>query len=306
MGYRLQLDEPLADGVPRVAREQVERALAELGQQHSDVAGAVHQVRKRCKKIRGLLRLVRGGFAASYQRENAWFRDLARRLSGPRDARAMLECYDRLHSAFSAELEPDAFAGIRQSLVARSGSVHQGDQLADKVDDTVTALQEARLRILGWRLEEEGFAALDRGLSRTYRRARRAQRASYRTPSPEQFHEWRKRVKYHWYQLRLLRQLWPGPMKGLIAEAGQLADLLGDDHDLAVLSETLLRDRDAFADCDQLDTLVGLARRRQDQLRAAAWPLGWRLFADRPRPFCRRLNRYWQAAQRDAVRSAGC
>jgi len=305
MSYRLRLDEPLADGVPRIVCEQVDRALTALSRQDGEAAEAVHQVRKRCKKIRGLLRLVRGSFTALYQQENAWFRDLARRLSGPRDAQAMVECFDKLRDAFSADLDPDAFAGIRQSLVAGSSEVNEGDELADKVDKTISALQDARLRVLGWRLDEDGFAALEKGLTRTYRRARKAQRLSYQTPTPERFHEWRKRVKYHWYHLRLLRDVWPTAMKGLAAEAKQLADLLGNDHDLAVMRETLVRDRDVFDDSDHVDALLGLAQRRQDQLRVAAQSLGWRLFADKPRPFCRRLHRYWQAGQYDAVPPAG-
>ena len=305
MSYRLQVDEPLADGVPRVVCEQLDRALAELNDRDTEFAEAVHQVRKRCKKIRGLLRLVRGSLSASYRRENAWFRDLARRLSGPRDAQAMLESFDQLREAFSGDLGPGAFAGVREALAERRSDVHEGDELAERVADTVEVLQAARMRVLGWRLDDQGFAALQRGLSRTYRRARKAQRASYAIPTAEQFHEWRKRVKYHWYHLRLLRELWPVPMKGFAAQARQLADLLGDDHDLAVLQETLKRDTETLGDAGQLETLAGLARRRQDQLRAEAWAVGWRLFADKPRDFCQRLHHYWQAAQRDAARAAG-
>jgi len=301
MSYRFHFNESVADAAPRVVCEQVDRALAELSARDTDVAGAVHQVRKRCKKIRGVLRLVRGSFAGSYRQENAWFRDLARRLSGPRDAQAMLECFDNLRDALGPDLGRDAFAGVREALVERRSGFHQGGELAAGVGETVAALQAARLRVLGWRVDDQGFAALEQGLARTYRRARKAQRVSYRTPTPEQFHEWRKRVKYHWYHLRLLRAVWPAPMKSQAAEAGQLADLLGDDHDLAVLRDTLRGECDALGDADEVDALSGLAQRRQDQLRAEAWSLGWRLFADKPRHFCQRLHRYWQAAQYDAV-----
>ena len=305
MSSRLRLDKSLAEGVPGVVCEQLDRALADLNEKGTDIAEAVHQVRKRCKKVRGVLRLVRGSLSASYRQENVWFRDLARRLSGPRDAQAMLECFDQLREAFSGDLEPGAFAGVGQALAERRTEVHEGGELAERVADTVEALQAARVRVLGWRLDDAGFAALEQGLSRTYRRARKAQRVAYAKPTPEHFHEWRKRVKYHWYHLRLLRELWPAPVKARAAQARQLADLLGDDHDLAVLQETLRRDQEALGDPGQLDTLAGLARRRQDQLRAEAWALGWRLFADKPRYFCQRLHHYWQAAQRDAARAAG-
>jgi CHAD domain-containing protein len=84
MSYRLHFNESLADGMPRIVREQLDRAIAELTGDDTDLPEAVHQVRKRCKKIRGLLRLFRGSFSASYSQENAWFRDLARRLSRAR------------------------------------------------------------------------------------------------------------------------------------------------------------------------------------------------------------------------------
>lgn len=67
--------------------------------------------------------------------------------------------------------------------------------------------------MLGWRLEECGFPAIEPGLVRTYRRARKALRTAYATPTPEHFHEWRKRVNYHWYHLRLLCELWPASME---------------------------------------------------------------------------------------------
>ena len=272
MSYRFQVNESLADGLPRIAGEQVERAMAELKEEETNVPEAVHQVRKRCKKIRGVLRLVRGSFADSYQQENTWFRDLARGLSGARDRQAVLTCFDKLCDYFSEDLETNAFAVVRHVLAERRAEAHEGAELSQRVRETTMALQRARGRVAGWRLDDDGFAAVEQGLARTYRRARKALRASYRSPTPEHFHEWRKRLKYHWYHLRLLRQLWPAPMKGLAVEAKQLADLLGDDHDLAVLRATLANDCDALSEREELDALTGLAARRTEstQGRSAA------------------------------------
>jgi CHAD domain-containing protein len=305
MSYRLHFNESLADGMPRIVGEQLDRAMAELTGDATDLPEAVHQVRKRCKKIRGLLRLFRGAFSASYSEENAWFRDLARRLSAARDAEAMLESLDRLCEAFSEELGADAFATVRHAMVDRRAEVQDDVELPQRVRETTSQLQDARTRVLGWRLDEDGFAAIEKGFSRTYRRARKALDASYKDPTPERFHEWRKRVKYHWYHLRLLRELWPAPMKALAAEAKQLADLLGDDHDLAVLRETLMQERDDLGDQEEIDALAALVQRRQDQLRTQAQTLGWRLFADTPANYCRRLQAIWHATECEAARDAG-
>ena len=305
MSYCLHFNESLADGIPRIACEQVERAIEELTGPDTNLPEAVHQARKRCKKIRGLLRLIRGSFSESYSEENAWFRDLARRLSDARDAQAMLECFDKLYATFSQELRTGALSSVRQALAGRRDAVQEDTQLPQRVRESADELQDAYARVLGWRLDSGGFAAIEKGLLRTYRRACKAMHACYDSPSPERFHEWRKRVKYHWYHLRLLREVWPAPMKVLAAETKQLADLLGDDHDLAVLHRMLVHERDAFGKQGEIDALLGLAARRQDQLRAEAQIRGWRLFTEKPPDFCYRLHACWHAAECEVVRTAG-
>jgi CHAD domain-containing protein len=302
MSYRIHLHESLADGVPRIVCEQMDRAVAELTAPDPDVTEVVHRARKRCKKIRGLLRLVRGSFSASYPQENAWFRDLARSLSGVRDADVMLKCVEKLPASFGRELEPDAFLSVRQAFEQRREALRNDASLPERLAGVARRLQGARLRVLGWRLDDAGISAIEPGLVRTYRRARKALRAGYEEPTPERFHEWRKRVKYHWYHLRLLREIWPVQMKGLAAEASRLADLLGDDHDLAVLRMALAHDGDTLGEPEQIAALSGLAQRRQDRLRAEARTLGLRLFAEKPVDFGARMRTCWQAAQCDALR----
>ena len=77
MAYRIRTkDDDVEQAVRRIACEQIDRALAEIDDDGLDFARKVHQVRKRCKKLRGLVRLVRPALDA-YGRENAAFRDAA-------------------------------------------------------------------------------------------------------------------------------------------------------------------------------------------------------------------------------------
>ena len=116
-------------------------------------------------------------------------------------------------------------------------------------------------------------------------------------PSTENFHEWRKRAKDHGYHMQLLRPVWPGPVKARCDEADVLSDALGDDHDLAILYETLLEDRLDVGSEDTLHALLGLITQRQVELRAKAKQLGARLYAEPPKRFVKRLRRYWKAWQ---------
>jgi CHAD domain-containing protein len=111
-------------------------------------------------------------------------------------------------------------------------------------------------------------------------------------PSDERFHEWRKRVKDHWYHMRLLSKVWPKVTAARIDELSRLSDLLGDDHDLGVLIDTLERESNDLEGDTQ--TLACLAQRRQGELRSEARLLGARLYAPEPDCLADELRDYWR------------
>jgi len=68
MAYRLKKNETVGKGTRRIVREQIDRA-ADLTNDQMDRHEAVHQARKRFKKIRGSLRLVRSELGKTYGTE---------------------------------------------------------------------------------------------------------------------------------------------------------------------------------------------------------------------------------------------
>src|SRR4029079_11449710 len=117
------------------------------------------------------------------------------------------------------------------------------------------------------------------GLERSYRRARRAFSAAYRNPSDEAFHEWRKGAQAHWRQMTLLSRAWPDYLGARAAEARNLSQLLGDDHDLEVLVAFVPSEPGAAMRGEQAALIERAARQRQGELRLTARPYGERLFA---------------------------
>jgi len=277
MAYRLLGNESTEEFLKRVASEQVAKALRDLEGADTDLHEAVHEFRKRCKKIRGLIRLVRPGFA-DYSAENAWFRDLAGELSAIRDATSMQESLAVLLERYADDLDDDAFAAVHSWLGERRESMTEERDAREKIDVIRAELPGALTRIERWRLDSAGTDALEAGLTKTYRRARRAMAVAADDGTSRDFHEWRKRVKYHRYHLRLLTPVWPKLIKARYKETKHLSDLLGDDHDLAVLRATL--EEEAGGGADERAALIALSRRRSAELRAAAWSLGRRLFVE--------------------------
>ncbi len=294
MAYRILEDESVQDGVRRIAHEQIDKAVEEVEDSDLDDHETVHQARKRCKKIRGLVRLVRPEFDA-YSSENTWFRDAARKLSDIRDATTLLECFDALMGRYGDEIDTDAFAPVREPLLERREDVCDDKDADDRLEEFHDAMEDSHDRVDSWTLDEAGFDAIAGGLKKTYKRARKAMAKAYEEPTVESFHEWRKRVKYNRYHTRLLREVWRGVMKPTRDEVKHLSDLLGDDHDLAVLRATLLAEPDRFGKQRDIQALLALIDQRRKELQAWAHPLGERLYAEKPSDYVKRLGRAWQA-----------
>jgi CHAD domain-containing protein len=299
MTYRLtRNDRSLTAAIRRIAREQIDCAINELGDTDVDRHETVHQVRKRFKKIRGLVRLTRPAFEQTYKFENAWFRDAGREFSAVRDAEAGIETYDGLLSHYEDELDRGAFGPIRRKLTLRRRYIaDKKTDLDQQLEDLRAALGVARERIDEWHLEADGFSACKSGVAKTYSRGQQAMATAYAEPSAENFHEWRKRAKYHWYHMRLLRDVWKPVMKQRRDMLKQLTTHLGDEHDLAEFRRLLVEQADRFGDDKTRNAMLALIDRRRTALQAQAKPLGQRLYAEKTRHFVTRLGRYWDVWQ---------
>ncbi len=296
MTFSLHRHASVEDSVVRVAHEQLARAIHDIEHSASDRHHAVHEVRKRCKKLRALIRLVRPALGDVYTRENACYRDAARSLSYLRDAQTLVESFDDLLERCATDVDPLLAAELRVRLIARRNRLADDEARLDRtLDRLVATLRAADARVPGWSLAGDGFDAVAGGVRKTYKRGRKAMQSAVAKPTGKRYHEWRKRVKYHAHHLRLLRPLWTPVMKAHQRPTAQLADLLGDDHDLVVLRETLAREAETFGDERKLGPILGLINRRQTELRGEAHTLGKRVFAERPDALIARLACYWDA-----------
>jgi CHAD domain-containing protein len=300
VAYRFEPDESVREAIRRCSDEQLRRAEQELKEGVNDnPVAAVHAARKAVKRERALLRLSRDAISSSRRREeNAALRDAARRLSETRDAEVVVQVLDDLSHRFAGQLPESAFTAFRERLAARRNSarsrLHDPTLSATVVDE----LSAVRLRIADWRLKRGGWKALDGGLRRTYRRGRDAFEQARAEPDVTHLHEWRKRSKDLWYELRLLGPVCGHAVRGQAKDAHELSDLLGDDHDLAVLRQTLIQlGGDVPAD---LDAVLGLIDVRRDQLQTQALHVGERVYAEKPSAFRRRIHTCWRAGRSQA------
>ena len=306
---RIHPGEPLGVAMVRITVGQFDRILAGLTDPTADRDEAVHTARKAMKRLRALLRLVRNeiGYPA-YRAQNVVLRDTARLLAPARDAVILVEVLDEVTENYAPYLRKRTFAATSDWLQRRRDAAAQrvrGDR--QLLVDVVCNLRTARARFASWPLEGPGdgrrtplrddYQAIAPGLHRVYRRGRRAMDAAYDSRREADFHDWRKRVKYLRYQLESLELLWPEMITAQEGRLDELGEMLGKEHDLAVLSEVVLASPDACPDARERTLLLAVAYQWRHDLRTAARPLGDTLYGETPDAFVARLGAYWRASR---------
>jgi CHAD domain-containing protein len=296
MSFELKPAKSLKKNVRKIARNEMWDAREMLTGKH-DPSEAVHEARLSFKKVRALLRMVRPAIGnKAYQKENNCFRDAARPLTEVRDARILIETLDKLAKHFHEQITDQSFAHIRKELQANLRSVRTRVLNKQRALAAAAAMvKKSEKRLKRWAKLSDDWSSIGKGLKNEYRRTHHAFSTAVADPSVKNLHEWRKQAKYLRYQLELLRPLWRERMEQLANEADKMADLLGDDHDLAVLQQRLAENSERGRDESETETRAALIERRRSELQIEAKSLGNRFFGESAGSFVRRLKGYWKA-----------
>ncbi len=301
MGFELQINESAAVNTRRILTEQVDKAITSLNKPDGDLDDGIHSARKSIKRIRAILRLVRDDIGTkTYKRHNTAFRNLARDLAGARDSKVLLDTLVALIEE-QPKLDQGTFAAIRQHLQAEyEAKAGQLDEKSEVIASATDAFNDAQKRINAMTFSHNGFKAFKPGLQRTYSTGRVHLWMAHKHPTAEAFHEWRKYVKYLWHQVEVLGPMWPSLLVPYADELHTLSDYLGDDHDFAVLKQTLYDLPADVIDGEAVYQMSNIIDGKRLRLEKAAFQLGKRLYAEETEPFVERLNAYWQTWSREA------
>ncbi|HSG80258.1 MAG TPA: CHAD domain-containing protein [Acidimicrobiia bacterium] len=297
--------EQLGPGIRRICVDALDAAVAGLTD-HSAPDAGVHVARKSLKRARAMIRLVRDPLGHwTYRQENVVLRDTARVVAPVRDGAVLIETLDGLRERYGQALAEGLWDDLGAALTSR----HQRAR-AQVLDDRdtllslVTTLRTARRRFAAWPAEAEAadhrsipdrYGSIARGIHRVYARGRRAMAIAADTRTEEDLHQWRKRVKYLRHQMEALEPVWPELLRATSTELDRLGEILGVEHDLAVLDETVRSEPRLCPDQAARRVLYALIAHDRTVLQRAALGLGERLYAEPPQVFVGRLGAYWEA-----------
>lgn len=292
--YELRDDETPIEALRRIVREQMLGTAASLRDPATETSRRVHESRKRFKEIRALLRLFRDPLAEQFALENHWYRDAARELADYRDADAVVAAVNNFSTKVKQRLGSDTMRRLRNVTRNEHRAIYRDRETAAATIENVAAqLSVAAARLNDLSQESfGGFAAIMPGMMRTIRQGKRAMREAYESRNAIAFHEWRKRVKDHWYQVQLLT-----PLSSKLATRERmlhkLSHILGEHHDLEVIRGVVIAAETAFAP-DEAARIDEVLAQCQERLARKARSIGREIYGPRAVDFARRLEKRWK------------
>ena len=258
MPFRLRSTESIADGLRRLAREELSSISTHLDGEAPPRDDAIHEIRKSVKKTRAILHVVRADNGRGLAKSAKRLRSINRRLSALRDADVMLETLDTLRIKDRRTLNGRCFARVHRRLSSHRASVMKAARRKGTWRRVGRSVRKIRQDAKQWKPRHRQFGSLAASIRLAHRRGRTAMARAMKSQRAADFHEWRKQIKALWYELRLVEG--SGPRIRRDVKALRRAEAwLGHEHDVVVLCDELSKDGpqgDARIDLDRV-RLVG-------------------------------------------------
>ena len=288
MAYQLEKGEPLLKGIYRIGKEEQKATLAALSTIEDPHKG-IHQARKHLKKLRALIRLIRDQLGRnSYKDGNIYYRDIGRHLAALRDITSLIEISIQLQEQYAQIIGHEGFEHLLQLLTQERKRIQKEKPQKQLFKKEVQLIKKDKTRFTKPSKPVYSIENALKSLTRVYKRGVRGFQKAQILPEAEGMHDWRKRVKYLWHHFQLIEQAWPALMICYIEILKNLADELGDYHDLALLQEKtqLLKKNlpEGFA-----KKLWKIAEKEKKNKLSEALNLGQLIYAERPKAFRRRM-----------------
>lgn len=248
-------------------------------QRANNIHENIHQARLCFKRSRSLLRLGRTGLGEEkYKELNIFYRDQARQLSHLRDTTALIELSQELKSSRRSSRVKTFLSQFRNHLIRQRKEMMKNPELETERLHVVNALNMQKELI--HQIEYSGNMSVvsSNGVQQIYDRGKRLYKLTLQETSDHNMHEWRKKVKYLWYQVVVITPLWPPVLSTLGKQLQALSQLLGKHHDYVLLETWLNPMKKELKYKNQVMVLERSINRNKRALENQALKLGTKLF----------------------------
>ena len=272
--------------------------IIELNSNFNDpnVEDAVHNIRKTLKKIRAVLRLISDEIGySSYLRENNFYRDIGRQLSEFRDLDVYLSVALDLEQRFIMELNYSCFTDLISKIKHdKAACLNQLIKPEGFPAELSQKLAIARINLEKVKITDDSFNFVMRGLNRSYKKGRKALHMCMDDTGPEKAHQLRKALKNIWYQIRIIRPVYPIFFKAYAKSLRSITRVLGKLNDYAEFKNYLNISSARGLNRSNRHIISVMLDNLQNEKMVIALPKVKLVLVEKPSEFIKRIYRYWE------------
>ncbi len=276
--FVLKNRESADEDIKRILDEQIDNAISRLETGFDDdFDESIHEARKCIKRIRAVLRLIRDDIGSDkYRKENFYFRDINRNMSDIRSITVNIETLAKLDSDESLDYKAliGHFAGLKQKIIYKL-CVEE-----NRPAETLEMLRRGRKRTGRILIKNKDYEILFLGLIRVFNQCLRYMNMAKNDPAAINLHEFRKKVKYLYYQSQVLEPVLPEEAVIVTPKLDKLADYLGEDHDLAELGDSLRGNPGIMAGSFKRDSIYNIIDKARNDKQNKLFSLAGEIFDD--------------------------
>jgi CHAD domain-containing protein len=295
----IHLEQPSIDNLKRILMYYNDSAAGFL-QRRSTIHESIHQARLCFKRIRSLLRLGRVVFGEHiYKDLNTFYRDQSRMLSQFRDITALIEISQSFRESRRSESTRNFLMRFRKGLLKHRKDMMAGIEIKNAKKQVVDALVQKKQILDELRFNDRPASDLSKGLKRVYKSGKKLHQITLKEPTDHNMHEWRKQVKYMWYQLVILTPLWPGVFNALSKQVQTLSQLLGRHHDFVLFENSMDPLKNEIKYRNEIKILEKSIKRNKRNLELQAFKLGAKVYLVSPNQLEKMINGLFSTTSAD-------
>ena len=299
--FELNHKETTPENINRLINRQLESILGHCETRQEDMHTSIHEIRKSCKRIRAILRLIRDEIGySSYYRENVFYRDLGRKLSDIRSFNVLIETTRILQTDLSNTIPETEIEPLLEEFQLHRDKLLEMTLLDENLFGNISKqVQKAGKRIPDLVISHNDFRAFKGGLLRIYKQGKKYRDLARTQPSNHNLHDLRKRIKYLWYQMLILQPIFPAQLKAYAETLDKIGENLGNYHDFAEL-QTFLKDHADIIKDPVHTTLRESCEFKKASILNRTWNAIDTIYRDEPVEIAGRFNQYWTAYKNES------
>jgi len=278
--FVLKNKESAGEDIKRIIIEQIDKASGHLEKDINEKFDeSVHEIRKCIKRIRAAVRLIRDDTGKDlYRQENYFFRDINRNLSEIRSIAVIIET---LNNIGSNDLNNDFKTLINHFSDLKDKIIYTLCAQEHRLTRVSGMLQEGKERTGLLPVKENNIGILLGGFTRIFNQCLKCMLIAKNEPVTANLHEWRKKVKYLYYQVQILKPVLPDDFLIYESQLDNLSDYLGMDHDLAELEYSLAGNPDVAGRKDKSCSIMSAVDKSRQEKQTALFVIADEIFGEK-------------------------